>query len=113
MKKRQQWFNRKNRVRKTIGKGTSLRPRMLVFCSNRALYVQIIDDEKQVTVASVHSLKEKNGSTMETARKIGTEVAKRAQEKKVQSIVFDRNGYQYHGKVKAIAEAAREAGLQF
>lgn len=113
MKKEQQRLNRKRRVRNAIGKGTAECPRVTVFCSNRALYVQAIDDEKQITIASVHSLKEKSGSTVEAAKKIGAELAKRVQEKKVKSILFDRNGYKYHGKVKAVAEAAREAGLQF
>ncbi|NLC42206.1 MAG: 50S ribosomal protein L18 [Erysipelothrix sp.] len=102
------------RVRKKIS-GTFDRPRLNVFRSNSQIYAQIIDDVKGETIASVSSLdlKLEQGGNVEAAKKVGAEIAKRAQDKKISTVVFDRGGYIYHGRVKALAEAAREAGLEF
>ncbi len=99
--------------------GTTQRPRLAVYRSNMHIYAQIIDDEKQVTIASASTAdKEVAGkldktNNVEAAVLVGTVVAERAKAKGVESVVFDRGGYVYHGKVKALADAAREAGLQF
>ncbi len=99
--------------------GTTQRPRLAVYRSNMHIYAQIIDDEQQITIASASTLdKEVAGkldktNNVEAATLVGTVVAERAKAKGVDSVVFDRGGYIYHGKVKALADAAREAGLQF
>jgi large subunit ribosomal protein L18 len=106
------------RVRKRV-KGTAERPRMNVYRSNKHIYAQVIDDVKGHTLVSASTLDKElrgvitNGSNVEAARKVGELVAKRALEKGVTSVVFDRGGYLYHGRVQALADAAREAGLQF
>ena len=102
------------RVRKKIS-GTPERPRLNVFRSNTNIYAQVIDDVNGVTLASASSLDRKleNGGNVEAATKVGEEVAKRALAKNIETVVFDRGGYIYHGRVKALAEAAREAGLKF
>lgn len=102
------------RVRKKIS-GTPECPRLNVFRSNKNIHAQIIDDVNGVTLASANSveLKLENGSNIEAAKTVGTEVAKRALAKNIELVVFDRGGYIYHGRVKALAEAAREAGLKF
>ena len=104
---------RHKRIRETI-KGTSSIPRLDVFKSNTDIYVQLIDDEKGVTLLSVNgkSLGLK-GVNVENAKKIGEEVAKKASSAKIKKVVFDRGGYLYHGVVKALAESAREKGLEF
>jgi large subunit ribosomal protein L18 len=86
-----------------------------VFKSNKAIYAQIIDDVKGHTLASVSSfeLGVKNNSTVEKSKDVGMELAKKAVASGIESVVFDRNGYLYHGKVKALAEGAREGGLKF
>ncbi|HEY9007300.1 50S ribosomal protein L18 [Ohtaekwangia sp.] len=101
-------------VRKKIS-GTSDRPRLSVFRSNRGLYVQIIDDSKGVTVASASTseLGEKTSLNVESSKNVGKKIAEKAIATGVQSIVFDRNGYLYHGNIKALAEGAREGGLKF
>lgn len=100
-------------IRKNLS-GTSTTPRLNIFRSNTNIYAQIIDDEKGVTLVSASSLDMKlNGSNIENAKKVGTEIAKRALEKGITEVVFDRGGYQYHGKVESLADAAREAGLKF
>ena len=103
------------RVRTKIS-GTAERPRLCVYRSNTNLYVQIIDDVAGNTLVSCSTL-DKNIKTKhankEAAKEVGTLIAKRAAENKIETVVFDRNGYLYHGKVKALAEAAREAGLKF
>ena len=103
------------RVRNHIA-GTAARPRLNVFRSLKNIYAQIIDDEKGVTLVSASS-KEKGfsqyGGNVEAAKAIGTAVAKKALEKGITEVVFDRGGYIYHGRVAALAEAAREAGLKF
>ncbi|MBU1152087.1 50S ribosomal protein L18 [Patescibacteria group bacterium] len=105
--------NRKNRIRAKIS-GTALRPRLVVFRSLTHTYAQIIDDEnsKIITQSSDLKLKDK-GTKIEKAKKVGEELAKKAIEAKVKEVVFDRNGYKYHGRVKAVAESAREGGLKF
>lgn len=94
--------------------GTAQKPRLTVFRSNAQIYAQVIDDVQGVTVASASSLglKEKV-SKVEQAAKVGALVAKAAQEVGITDVVFDRNGYLYHGRVKQLADAAREAGLKF
>jgi len=94
--------------------GTAQKPRLTVFRSNAQIYAQVIDDVQGVTVASASSLglKEKV-SKVEQAAKVGALVAKAAQEAGITDVVFDRNGYLYHGRVKQLADAAREAGLKF
>ncbi len=94
--------------------GTAQKPRLTVFRSNAQIYAQVIDDVQGVTVASASSLglKEKV-SKVEQAAKVGALVAKAAQEAGITNVVFDRNGYLYHGRVKQLADAAREAGLKF
>ncbi len=103
------------RVRNHIS-GTAERPRLNVFRSLANIYVQIIDDEKGMTLVSASSKdKEFNGygGNVEAAKAVGTMIAKRALEKGINEVVFDRGGYVYHGRVAALAEAAREAGLKF
>ena len=102
------------RVRSKIS-GSAACPRLCVYRSNKNIEAQIIDDMKKVTLvsASSMSLKLENGSNVEAAKKVGEEIAKKAKAKKITKVVFDRSGYIYHGRVKALAEAAREAGLEF
>lgn len=105
-------LSRKRRIRARV-RGTSQRPRLSVYRSLRGLYAQIIDDEAGKTIVG-GSLKEvKAKHTVEGAKKLGTLIAKKAKEKKIEKVVFDRNAYKYHGRVKALAEGAREGGLQF
>jgi large subunit ribosomal protein L18 len=117
-KKRKLRQLRKWRIRKKVS-GTTERPRMSVTFSNEHIYVQFIDDAKGVTVASASTRhkttpdREKLAANVESARKIGTLAAGAAKAKGVSAVVFDRNGARYHGKVKALADAAREAGLKF
>ena len=107
---------RHNRIRKSLS-GTADRPRLNVFRSNANITAQIIDDEKGVTLVSASTLEKElkitNGGNVEAAKLIGAEIAKRAKKAKITKVVFDRGGYLYHGRVKALAEAARENGLEF
>lgn len=110
---------RQLRIRKKI-KGTASVPRLNVFRSNAHIYAQLIDDTRGVTLASASSLDKefkefnlKNGSNIEAAKAVGTLIAKRALAMNIDTVVFDRGGFLYHGRVKALAEAAREAGLKF
>lgn len=109
---------RHRRVRGKIS-GTAARPRLCVTRSNSNMYVQIIDDVAHTTICGVSTLGEafkatgKSGATVEGAAELGTIVGKLAQENGVTEVVFDRGGHLYHGRVKALAEAAREAGLKF
>jgi|SRR5579875_1526276 len=106
------------RVRKRIS-GTPERPRLNVFRSNKHIYAQLIDDVQGVTLVSASTVEKdlrelaESGATVEAARKVGTLVAERALAKGMKAVVFDRGGYLYHGRVQALAEAAREAGLEF
>ena len=106
---------RQKRVRATV-QGTSERPRLCVFKSLTNIYAQLIDDESRTTIVSASTLDAEvktKASNIEAAKEVGTLVAKRAIEKKIDTVVFDRNGYLYHGKVKELADAARAAGLKF
>ena len=107
---------RHERIRKTM-MGTSTTPRLSVFRSNNAIYAQIIDDETKTTLVSASSLEKnlkiKNGSNVEAAKVVGKALAEKAKKAKITKVVFDRGGYLYHGRVKALAEAARENGLEF
>ncbi len=103
------------RVRAKIA-GTAERPRLNVFRSVAHIYAQIIDDDKQVTLCSASSVEKDfgmNGSNKEAARKVGKTIAERAAAKGITDVVFDRGGYIYHGRVKELAEGAREGGLKF
>ncbi|ATO49582.1 MULTISPECIES: 50S ribosomal protein L18 [Brevibacillus] len=107
---------RQLRIRKRV-MGSAARPRLNVFRSSKHIYAQLIDDVAGTTLASASSLDKElnlnNGSNTEAATAVGNLIAARAQEKGLTEIVFDRGGYLYHGRVKALADAAREAGLQF
>ena len=102
----------KTRIRGKIS-GTAERPRMSVFRSNKGIYVQVIDALVGVTLAAASSKGLEGGTKTEVAAKVGKEIAKKAQEKGITEVVFDRNGYLYHGRVKSLADAAREGGLKF
>ncbi len=108
---------RAQRVRIRLRKLANGRPRLSVFRSSKNIYAQIIDDERGVTLAAASSLEGEKGKTKgsdkDAAAKVGALVAQRAIEKGVKDVVFDRGGYLYHGRVKALADAAREAGLNF
>lgn len=94
--------------------GTSTMPRLCVFRSNANIYAQIIDDTTGTTLVATSDLKlKKKGTKSENAKKVGEDIAKLALAKKIEAVVFDRAGFAYHGRVKALADAAREAGLKF
>jgi len=107
---------RHNHVRANVS-GTPEKPRLNIYRSHTQIYAQIIDDTKGITLASANSLdkelKLKNGSNAEAATQVGTLLGKRAKAVKIKTVVFDRGGYLYHGRVQALAEAARAAGLEF
>jgi large subunit ribosomal protein L18 len=108
---------RKARIRKKIS-GTTERPRMVVFRSNTHLYVQLVDDETGATLVSSSTLslskeKGKMSANRESAAEVGKDIADKAKERNIEQVVFDRNGYIYHGRVKALADGAREGGLKF
>lgn len=109
-------FKHKSRIRARV-EGSSERPRLSVFRSNANIYAQLIDDVKGHTLATASTLEpelhKQYGASIEGAKVVGTLVAKRAMAKNVSKVVFDRSGYLYHGRVKALADAAREAGLKF
>lgn len=109
-------MKRRSRIRARVA-GTADRPRLSIFRSNRNLFVQLIDDVSATTVLAASSLDDdfssKSGTNIEGAKSLGALVAKRALAKKIDKVVFDRSGYLYHGRVKALADAAREGGLQF
>lgn len=113
IKKAQSRFKRKMHIRKTVF-GTSSKPRLSVYRSNKHIYAQLIDDENSKTLVS---LSDKNidtkGTPVEISAKLGEDLAKTAVSKKIESVVFDRNGYKYHGRVKALADGARTGGLKF
>jgi len=103
------------RIRRKVA-GTSERPRLAVFRSVAHIYAQVIDDAKGNTLVSASSIEKTgktNGGNVAAAKAIGKTIAERAKEKGIKRVVFDRGGYQYHGRVKALADAAREAGLEF
>ncbi|MEO6954270.1 MAG: 50S ribosomal protein L18 [Polyangia bacterium] len=109
---------RKAHIRKKVN-GTAERPRLSVFRSSKHMYAQIVDDEKHETLVAVSTLDEKIAAELkglnkvDRAKKIGAAIAERAKSKGVEKVVFDRNGFIYHGRVMALADAAREAGLKF
>ena len=110
---------KKHRRQRNRFEGTAQRPRLAVFRSNEHIYAQIIDDVAQTTLVSASTLQKEvkaeleHTNTVEAAAYVGTVVAKRALEKGITTVVFDRGGFLYHGKIKALADAAREAGLEF
>ncbi|SFN02474.1 50S ribosomal protein L18 [Thermodesulforhabdus norvegica] len=112
-------LRRKKRIRKRV-KGTEERPRLCVYRSLKHMYAQIIDDERGVTLVSASTLSPELRAELaeikgkvEAAKKVGELLGKKALEKGISKVVFDRNGYKYHGRVRAVAEGARAAGLQF
>jgi large subunit ribosomal protein L18 len=108
---------RKATVRRAIKEAATGRARLTVFRSSKHIYAQVIDDGKGSTVAAASSLEKdmrsKTGANVDAAKAVGKLVAQRAIEKGVKAVVFDRGGYLYHGRIKALADAAREAGLEF
>lgn len=110
---------RRTRIRRRIRKkvsGDSLIPRLSVFRSNKEIYAQLIDDRSGKTIAAASSMDkgmEKEGNKTEIAKRVGEALAKKASEAGIEKCAFDRGGYQYHGRVKALAEGAREGGLKF
>jgi large subunit ribosomal protein L18 len=110
---------RKARVRRALRNAANGRPRLSVFRSSKQIYVQVIDDGEGRTLASASSLEKdmraklKTGADVEAAKEVGRLIAERATQAGVKQVVFDRSGYRYHGRVKALADAAREGGLEF
>jgi large subunit ribosomal protein L18 len=110
---------RKARVRRIVRARAYGRPRLSVFRSSKQIYAQVIDDEKGVTIVAASSLEKDNreglktGANVDAARHVGKQLAERAVKAGVKQVVFDRGGYMYHGRVKALAEGAREGGLEF
>ncbi|MCM2280898.1 MAG: 50S ribosomal protein L18 [Bdellovibrionaceae bacterium] len=107
-------LKKKLRIRRRVH-GSAERPRLCVFRSARHIYAQLIDDTKGATIASTSTLQVEGmkGANKNSAKTIGAEIAKLAKAKNINSVVFDRNGYLYHGRIQALAEGAREAGLEF
>jgi len=114
--------NKRNAIRQRIHErirrklsGTPERPRLNVYRSLNHIYVQVIDDQKGETLVSISTLalKLKTGGNVAAAKEIGKSIAEKAQEKGIKKVVFDRGGFLYHGRIKAVADAAREAGLEF
>ena len=109
-------FKRKKRIRATL-EGTTERPRLVVFRSNKHIEAQLIDDARAVTLVAASTregeLKGDGTSSTAGAKTVGSAIAKRALAKNIEQVVFDRGGYLYHGRIKALADAAREAGLKF
>lgn len=116
LSKRDRRIRIKNRIRKIVT-GTSERPRLSVFRSNKDIYVQLIDDVNGSTVMSASSrdkeLAKTDGNKSDVAAAVGKLIAEKATKAGIESVVFDRNGYLYHGRVKSLADSAREAGLKF
>jgi large subunit ribosomal protein L18 len=112
-------MRRRGRVRGTLRRAAGERKRLSVFRSSKHIYAQVIDDDAGVTVASASSIEKttrdglKTGASVDAAKTVGKLIAQRAQEKGVKDVIFDRGGYLYHGRVRALAEAAREGGLNF
>jgi len=111
-KKKSGLVRRHARIRSTIS-GTAQRPRLAVFRSNKFIYAQIIDDVARATLAAASDAKAKKGTKTERAQAVGQDIAKAAAGKKITSVVFDRGGFAYTGRIKALADAARAAGLNF
>lgn len=115
----QSFVRRSRRVRHTLKKSANGRARLSVFRSSKHIYAQVIDDERGQTVAAASSIEKdlrgslKTGADVDAAKAVGKRVAERSLQKGVKDVVFDRGGYLYHGRVKALADAARESGLNF
>jgi large subunit ribosomal protein L18 len=109
--------NRRLRIKRSIRSkisGTAERPRLTVFRSNKGIYVQLVDDADSKTLISASSIELKETQfNMSVAKEVGKLIAKKAVENNIKTVIFDRNGYLYHGKIKALAEGAREGGLNF
>jgi len=109
--------NIRYRIRRKIGEGIAQKPRLSVFRSNTEIYVQLIDDINRVTLASASSkdkdIKAQKGNKVEKSKLVGAAIAKKAIDLGIKTITFDRGGYLFHGRVKSIADGAREGGLQF
>lgn len=103
---------RRKRIRAKVT-GSEIRPRLSIYKSNVAMYAQIINDETGITIAATSSLKFTEGNKTEAAKSVGSEIAKLAKAKGVSKVVFDRGGFIFTGRVKALADSAREAGLEF
>lgn len=112
---RENMLRRAQRVRRRLKKYSNGRPRLSVFRSSKNIYVQIIDDASGTTLASASTIEDKKvkGSNLDAATRIGKLIAERAKKAKIEDVIFDRGPYLYHGRVKALADAAREAGLKF
>lgn len=110
--KKQSRLRRKSRIRARV-KGDALKPRLSVYRSNTHIFAQMIDDTAGKTLAAASSLSEKKGTKTEKAQLVGKTIAEKSKAKGIEKCVFDRNGFQYHGRVKAVAESAREGGLKF
>ena len=113
-------LRRKNihyRIRRKIGEGTAQKPRLSVFRSNNELYVQLIDDTKGITLAAASTkdkdIKAQKGNKTEKSKLVGSTIARKAGDLGLKEVVFDRSGYLYHGRIKAVADGAREGGLKF
>lgn len=117
MAKVDNFTRRKNRVRFQLRKKAAGRVRLSVHRSGKHIYAQLIDDAQGKTLAAASTVEKdlgvKNGANIDAAKAVGTLIAKRAKEAKVENVVFDRGGYLFHGRIKALADAAREAGLAF
>ena len=109
--KEQQRKRRQDKIRSKV-QSSAKRPRLMIFRSLTNIYAQIVDDKGSI-IASSSSIKIKKGKGVEKAKQVGVDLAKKAAEKKIKTCVFDRAGYFYHGRVKALAEGAREGGLNF
>ena len=105
-------IQRQTRIRKKI-QGTKDRPRLSVYRSNHAVAAQLIDDVARVTILGLSEPKEAKGKKIEKAHALGLLIAEKAKEKKIKKVIFDKGSYAYHGRVKAVAEGAREGGLEF
>ena len=124
LKKQQKRYQRHKRIRKELS-GTAEKPRLCVFRTPKHIYAQLIDDKKNHTIFSASDLeikkttkdktsgKEKLNAKISKAKEVGRQIAKKAIEKKISKVVFDRGGYKYHGRIKSLAEGAREQGLKF
>lgn len=115
--KSQRRQNIRYRIRRKIGEGTSEKPRLSVFRSNTEIYVQLIDDAKGQTIAAASSrdkdIQAQKGNKLEKSKLVGAAIARKASELGIKDVTFDRGGYLYHGRVKSVADGAREGGLKF
>lgn len=110
--KHQKRARRHVRIRARVS-GTTQKPRLIVFRSLRYIYAQLIDDNSGKILCAAHDMKVEKGTKIERAKAVGSELAQKADKAGIKTCVFDRNGYKYHGRVQAVAEGAREGGLQF